>query len=323
MINGPALLGFMTVAEVGSVHGAARRLNISQTALTRRLQRLEEEVGTPLFVRTGRRLSLSAHGTRLFVRTRPHLEGLLSALQETREEAKSGSASVSFGCLPSVSRILLPEVAAGFLKKRPDIRLKVYDSAADQIIGRVIDRTADFGVSLLGMVPSELSQEYLGEDPLVLFVHCDHPLSRLSTVTWSDLVGERLIAGGGPSGNRSLIESVRAQIGTDLDWAHEVQHIPTAIEWTGAGIAHTIAPRLMVGDRLPGHIRSVELTGPQISRTIGILCRAGERLSPDAQLLRRAIAATLRRTLAQSDGPARSRSTSSIHVRLGENSVRM
>lgn len=323
MINGPALLGFMTVAEVGSVHGAARRLNISQTALTRRLQRLEDEMGTPLFVRTGRRLSLSAHGTRLFVRTRPHLEALLAALHEMKEEAQSGNASVSFGCLPSVSRILLPEVVATFLRKRPDTRLKVYDSAATQVIGRVIERTADFGVSLLGMVPSELSQEYLGEDPLVLFVHADHPFAKLGSVTWRDLIGERLIAGGGPSGNRSLMESVRAHIGIDLDWAHEVQHIPTAIEWTGAGIALTIAPRLMVGDRLPANVRSVEIVSPQISRTIGILCRAGERLSPDADMLRRAIAAMLRKKLAPSDGPAKSKPSQSIHVRLGENSLRV
>lgn len=321
MINGPGLVGFMTVAEVGSVHGAARRLNISQTALTRRLQRLEEELGTPLFVRSGRRLSLSADGTRLFVRTRPHLEALLAALHEVKDDARSGNTSVSFGCLPSVSRILVPEVVAGFIRKRPETRLKVYDSAATQVIGRVIDRSADFGVSLLGMVPSELSQEYLGEDPLVLFVHRDHPFAQASSVTWTDLIGERLIAGGGPSGNRSLMESVRAHIGVDLDWHHEVQHIPTAIEWTGAGIAHTIAPRLMVGDRLPEQVRSIEIGSPQISRTIGILRRSGERLSPNAEILRRAIAATLQRKLAAS-GPARkSKASQSIQVRLGENTI--
>jgi DNA-binding transcriptional LysR family regulator len=323
LINGPALLGFITVTEMGSVHGAARRLNISQTALTRRLQRLEAELGAPLFVRTGRRLTLSATGANLFARTRPHLDGLVAALQETKEEALSGKASVSFGCLPSVSRILLPEVVAGFLRKRPETRLKVYDSSANQVIGHVLDRTADFGVSLLGMAPPELSQEYLGEDPLVLFVHCDHPFAKAKSVTWSDLVGERLIAGGGPSGNRSLVESVRAHIGIDLTWRHEVQHIPTAIEWTGAGVGHTIAPGLIVGDRIPDNVRSVEIHAPQISRAIGILCRAGEKLSPDADMLRRSIAAMLRRKLAPSAGAAKPEPSRSILVRLGESSLRL
>lgn len=142
------------------------------------------------------------------------------------------------------------------------------------------------------MVPCELSQEHLGDDPLVLFVHRDHPFARETSLTWHDLIGERLIAGGGPSGNRSLMESVRASIGIDLNWTYEVQHIPTAIEWTGVGIAHTIAPRLMVGDRLPEEVRCVEIGSPPTSRSIGILCRAGERLSPDADMLRRGIAAT-------------------------------
>lgn len=321
MINGPALLGFVTVAEVGSVHGAARRLNISQTALTRRLQQLEASLGTELFVRAGRRLSLSAHGMRLLAQTQPHIEGLLAALQEMKEEAKSGKASVNFGCLPSVSRILLPEVVASFLRKRPQTRLRVYDSSATQVIGRVIDRTADFGVSLLGMVPSELSQEYIGDDPLVLFVHRDHPFAKEKSLTWRDLIGERLIAGGGPSGNRSLMESVRASIGIDLDWSHEVQHIPTAIEWTGARIAHTIAPRLMVGDRLPEHVCSVEVNSPPISRSIGILHRAGEKLSEDADMLRRGIASTLRRKLAQGTG-SKSEQSEPVRVRLGENAIR-
>lgn len=322
VINGPALLGFITVAEVGSVHGAARRLNISQTALTRRLQQLEATLGTELFVRRGRRLSLSTHGTRLLAQTQPHVEGLLSALQEMKEESQSGKASVNFGCLPSLSRILLPEVVAGFLRKRPETRLKVYDSSATQVISRVMDRSADFGVSLLGMVPADLSQEYVGDDPLVLFVHRDHPFAKESALTWRDLIGERLIAGGGPSGNRSLMESVRASIGIDLDWAYEVQHIPTAIEWTGAGIAHTIAPRLMVGDRIPEQVCSVEIGSPAISRSIGILCRAGERLSPDADMLRRSIAGTLRRKLNQENNGGKQKVTDSIRVRLGENALR-
>jgi DNA-binding transcriptional LysR family regulator len=321
MLNGPALIGFMTVADVGSVHGAARRLNISQAALSRRLQRLESEIGAPLFVRKGRRLSLSTHGTRLLARVRPHLDSLLSALQEVREEGRSARASVSFGCLPSVSRILLPTAVAKFLEKRPETRLRVFDSSANQVISHVTMRTADFGVSLLGMVPSELSQQLLGEDPLVLLVHRDHPLSQEATVTWRDLRGERLIAGGGPSGNRSLMESVMSHIGVDLNWCHEVQHIPTAIEWTGAGIGHTIAPQLMLRDRLPDTVRSVKITSPRISRTIGIVYRSGERLSRDADLLRRGIAAALRQVLAQSRAPGDTKSPRPIHVRLGEDSI--
>jgi molybdenum-dependent DNA-binding transcriptional regulator ModE len=70
MINGPALVGFVAVAEAGSVHAAARRLNISQAALSRRIQRLEADVGTPLFLRARRGLSLSPAGVRLIEMTR-------------------------------------------------------------------------------------------------------------------------------------------------------------------------------------------------------------------------------------------------------------
>lgn len=321
MINGPALIGFVTVAETTSVHAAARRLNISQAALSRRLQRLEAEIGAPLFVRTGRRLTLSRAGMRLLARTRPHLDGLTAALLEAKDESQSGSETVSFGCLPSLSRMLLPGVVARFARKQPNIRLRVFDSSANQVIGHVLDRSADFGVSLLGMVPPELRQEYLGEDPFVLLVHRDHRLAAETRVTWRDLIGEALIAGGGPSGNRSLMESVRAHIGVDLDWRHEVQHIPTAIEWTAAGIALTITPRMTLSDPLPDHLRSIEITSPPIFRTIGIMHRAGERLTPEADLLRRSIASALRRRLARDTGEAPPSSASSFIVSLGRDSV--
>ena len=60
MLDAPALVGFVLIAETGSVHAAAKRLNLSQAALSRRLQRLERAMRVQLFVRQGRRLLLSA-----------------------------------------------------------------------------------------------------------------------------------------------------------------------------------------------------------------------------------------------------------------------
>ena len=54
MIDAPALVGFVAIAETGSVHAAARRLNVSQAALSRRLQRLEKSLRVDLFIRQGR-----------------------------------------------------------------------------------------------------------------------------------------------------------------------------------------------------------------------------------------------------------------------------
>jgi DNA-binding transcriptional LysR family regulator len=317
-INGPALAGFVAVAETGSVHAAARRLNMSQAALSRRLQRLEAEVGIPLFVRTGRRLNLSDAGASLLARTRPHLEGLTAALKEAKGRGKSARSSVTFGCLPSVSRVFLPDVVAAFLRERPDTRIRVFDSSANEIIDHVRARTADFGVSLLGMVPPELQQQFLAEDPFILLVHCEHRLAKRKSVTWRELVGEPLIAGGGPSGNRSLMESVRAHIGVDLNWRHEVQHIPTAVEWTSAGVAPTIAPRLMLDDGIPENLRGIEITSPLISRRIGILHRAGERLMPAAEALRRAVAASLRAKLVRKADVETRKRTQPLFVRLKE-----
>jgi hypothetical protein len=67
----------------------------------------------------------------------------------------------------------------------------------------------------------------------------------------------------------------------------------------------------------------VEIRSPQISRAIGTLCRAGEKLSPEADMLKRNIAAMLQRTLAQGDGAAGRGTSHSIHVTLGEASIKL
>src|SRR5262245_27120478 len=70
---------FMVVAETGSVTAAAGRLYLTQPAVSAALRRLTIAVGVPLFVRSGRRLALTARGRRLFGLARPHLEALVEA----------------------------------------------------------------------------------------------------------------------------------------------------------------------------------------------------------------------------------------------------
>src|SRR4051794_34798259 len=107
MIDAPALVGFVAIAETGSVHSAAKRLNVSQAALSRRVQRLEKALRVPLFLRQGRRVVLSDAGTRLLPDARAHLDGLMTALSAVSDDAQYGPRRVTFGCVPTVSRIIL------------------------------------------------------------------------------------------------------------------------------------------------------------------------------------------------------------------------
>lgn len=298
MIDAPALMGFVAIAETGGVHAAARRLNISQAALSRRLQRFEKALGVDLFLRQGRRVVLSEAGARLLPEARAHLDGLMTALSAISDDAQYGSPRVTVGCVPTVSRAVLTQVIASFVSRRRESRVKTFDLSALEVPLLVAQRRVDFGVGMLGF-NADLSEQFVGEDPMVLVVRQDHPLARQRAVPWSALAGQPLIATGAGSGVRGLLEGVRNTIGVELNWQHEVQHLQTAIDWAAAGIATAVLPRLALFNSAYDNLRVVRLTNPAISRRMGVLTRPSERLSRHADALRRSMTARLKETLAR------------------------
>jgi DNA-binding transcriptional LysR family regulator len=296
MIDAPALIGFVAIADAGSVHAAARQLNMSQAALSRRLQRLEDALHVRLFVRTGRRLKLSAAGARLLPEARTHVDGLIQACASIRDESYYGRPTVTVAAVPSVCTTCAP-VLRRFLEPRSSTRLRLLDVSATEVVTYVGNGTADFGVTPLGMDAPGLAQEAIGEDPVILAVTRHHPLADRSTLPWRALGSEPLIISGGLSGHRRLMENVRSRIKMDLGWKHEVQHLSTAVSLVAAGVAHAILPMLALPKEALGEVAVVRLEDPSISRRIGIVRRVGEPIPAGADALRRAIIRELRAAL--------------------------
>ena len=294
----PALVAFVAIAETGSVHAAARMLGVSQPAMTRRIQRLEAELGLRLFMRSGRGLRLSESGVRLLPETREHLTGLESAFHRAKREAQYKQPTVTIACIPSLSTTLLPEVLPRYLLRRPHARVRVLDVAAAEIDRHVVEGTADFAINTVAMNLPALHQEVLGDDPVVLVLAKAHPLSNRSQLRWSEIADEPLIAIGELSANRKLLDNARSQIGIAPLWKHEVQRIATAIRLAAAGVAATVVPRL-AAPADASDVSVVALTEPVLTRRLGILRRRGDPLSANAESLRRDLAAKLRVQLTQ------------------------
>ncbi len=297
MIDGPALSAFIAIADTGTVHAAAEQLGVSQPALSRRLQRLEDALGVKLFARSLQRLRLSEAGAQLLPQARLHVDGLGRALGAIRDDARYGTASVTIGCLATLSVEILPGILAEYAKRRPQVRLRVLDLSAREIEQSVRDSTADFALTMMGVAEPALSQEFIAEEPMVLLAAAEHPLAGRQSASWSELAGLPLIAIGPQSANRRLLETVQASLGVDLEWRHEVQRLSTAVELVAAGMGLAVLPQLAANARSRTDVRTVALLDPPITRRLGVLRRSGEVLSPAADALRRAFATELRRRL--------------------------
>ncbi|HAZ98043.1 MAG TPA: LysR family transcriptional regulator, partial [Halomonas sp.] len=118
------LQAFILVAELGTFHEAAQRLHLSQPALTRRIQKLEELLEVELLERTTRRTRLTPIGADFLPRARRMLEEYESSILGIRELVTHQKGTVTIACLPTAAFYFLPSVIRVFSEAWPGIRIR-------------------------------------------------------------------------------------------------------------------------------------------------------------------------------------------------------
>ena len=113
------LRAFVKIAEFGNFHEAANAIHLSQPALTRRMQKLEEGLGTQLLDRTTRRVSLTAVGRDFLPKARRLLDDFERSILGIRELAERQSGQVTLACIPTAAFYFLPTVIREFNRQYP------------------------------------------------------------------------------------------------------------------------------------------------------------------------------------------------------------
>ena len=200
------LHAFVAIAERGSFQHAAAHLNLSQTALSHRIRKLEEDLGVKLLSRTTREVSLTQAGLNLLPKVKETIESLAGSLDELRHEGRSRQETLSIGCLPTIASGRLPRVLHSFQERHPDVLVRIYDNSATEISSLVQDGTIAFGITLVAAHRWDFDIELLMKDPFTLVCPEDHPLATQPAVSWSDLTDEPLIRISPQTGNRIIID---------------------------------------------------------------------------------------------------------------------
>ncbi|WP_445504243.1 LysR substrate-binding domain-containing protein [Microvirga sp. G4-2] len=286
------LRAFVAIAERGSFQHAAAHLNLSQTALSHRIRKLEEDLGVKLLSRTTREVSLTQAGLNLLPKVKETIENLSVSLDELRREGRSRQEMLAIGCLPTVASGRLPRVLQHFQAQHPDVFVRIYDNSATEIADLVQAGTVEFGITIVAAHRWDFDIEMLIKDSFVLVCPEDHPLASQSSLSWSDLAEEPLIRISSRAGNRIIIDDALGSRRESLCWRLEAQHIQTAIALVRSGVALTVVPRLSLDTFDERGLKLISLKNPSITRQLGIVSKRGVPLSPLADELRRIIVRT-------------------------------
>ncbi len=277
------LRAFLFVVELESFHRAAEALNLSQPALSRRIQKLEATIGAPLLERTTRHVSATAVGSELIPLVQRMLEEFDGSLFAVRDIGAQRSGLVTIACLPTAAFYFLPTVIKQFNAEYPNIRFRILDLPATDGLLAVARGEVEFGINIMGAADPDLTFDRLIEDPFVLAVRKDHPLAAKIELGWQDLTPYPLITVHRSSGNRTLLDAALAKSNLKLRWFYEVTHLSTSLGLVEAGLGISVLPKLATPQEDHPFLVTRPIRNPEISRTIGIVRRRAGTLSPAAE----------------------------------------
>ena len=181
------------VAATGSLTAAGKRLNVTQSALSHRLQELEGRLGAPLFERQTRRMVLTRAGERLVETATRVLGEIRVAWDETRALAGSGVGKLRLSTACYTGYAWLGEVLAEFRALHPGIEVVVDADSTRCAVDAVRAGTLDLALAPGPCEDAQLEAEALFEDEVVVLLPCAHPLVSEPWIEASHLRDEHLV----------------------------------------------------------------------------------------------------------------------------------
>ena len=287
------LQAFVAVAERASFRQAATDLFLSQSALSRRIEKLEQGLGVKLFERTTRRVQLTNVGQAFLLNVRTALDGLEDAVLGVADLAAHRTGTVTLACVPSAVWHFLPGVLREFSERFPRIRVRVHDESAQDVLNLVLAGEADFGINFTGAEDAEIVFEPIYKERYVLAMRHDHRLAHRKSLNWKDLAGERFVSVAKSSGNRSVIDAALAGVEKHPAIFCEVNHVSGVLALVEAGMGVAAVPGLSVLPERPDSIVGVPLVNPAIHRTLGLISKRNHAMAPAARTLFEMLSKTL------------------------------
>ncbi|MBV8380424.1 MAG: LysR family transcriptional regulator [Paucibacter sp.] len=246
------LEALIDIVDLGSFSKAAEKQHISQTGLTRRMQRLEEQLGLRLLDRTTRSVTLTSVGRDFLPEARRLIEEVERSFLRLRHRAQRLDGDVVIASVPSLMFGRLPQVLGDYMHQCPHTRIEVLDRNSTRVLDAVRHRQAEFGlhVHLPEHLP-DLHHEPLAAAPFSAVCRADHALADRTRLEWADLGGHDLITLGGSSGNRQRMESQLTRSGIDIRTRFVVEYYSTALGLAAQGLGVAILVDLGVAPSPP------------------------------------------------------------------------
>lgn len=287
------LRAFLAVAEQGSFVQAADVVLLSQPALSQSIRQLEDQIGSALFMRTTRKVSLTPLGEAFLEDVRTLLKQFDTMLADVSDLVNYRRGKVTIACLPSIASRLMPRVMKVNESAHPGIRVTIRDMNMRNITSALIAGTADIGFGGIEAETPDLDAAMIGQDRFFAILPVSSPLSRQRKLHWADLTGHPFISLSHETGIRGLVDQAVAATGKSLVEVAEVTNVTTLISMVEEGIGLSALPSLVIPRASQSFVRTRPIVETEPCRTLHLYWRKSTGLTPAAQAIVKALISTV------------------------------
>ncbi|HEY0836838.1 MAG TPA: LysR substrate-binding domain-containing protein [Azospirillum sp.] len=254
MIEVRHLRYFRAVAEDLHFGRAAARLHVAQPALTRQIQRLEEEVGVLLLKRTQRSVELTPAGALFFERATMILEEIAKAGADARRVEAGEYGRLTVGFIHSSTYGLMPAVLERFHHMYPDVELDLREMTVAEQLDALVRGTIDVGLLRPPATDPRIAMIAILEEGFLLVVPRKHPLADAAGVSLDRLAGEPFIMFSQRQSPlfHSRIMRMCESAGFSPNVVQHATQIHTVLGLVGAGMGVAVVPETARNLRISG-----------------------------------------------------------------------
>jgi len=256
------LKAFVAVAESGSFSSAAERLHLTQPAVSKRINLLEQQLDAPLFDRIGRQVSLTEAGRILLPLARSILLAMRDARQQIQDLRTRVSGQLKLVTSHHIGLHRLPAILRGFASLYPDVELDIQFKDSEEAYQCILAGEFDLGiVTRSSSVDPRINYRCIWLDRLVFVAAADHPLGQMKSLSLEEVSRHPALLPDHRFLTTRVVEELFRDRGLELHTIMSTNYLETIRALISVGYGWGVLPEIMVEDdslvRLP--VKGVEL----------------------------------------------------------------
>jgi len=233
---------FCSVAETRSSSKASKAMYLTQPAISLQVRALEEQLGTKLFRRSNKAVSLTETGEILYRHAKKILAAYAAIEKEINEATGLVKGKLLSGASTTLATYYLPNIIVEFKKRYPDILVDFERGNTQNIVESILKARIDLGLVEGEVRDQRLVVEKMDSDELLLVVHSKHPWADRHDISIHEIIDQAFIMREEGSGTRQVIENTLKKAGISSEQLNIVMYlgsteaIKTAVE-NGLGVS--------------------------------------------------------------------------------------